>query len=540
MGPSFLSLPIARWPLGAWLLLAVALLWRALGLLRPLYLDEYATLEVLEQPFWQAISLLRWDTVHPGYFLLLYGWYGVAHNLAWLRLLSVLFDMATLVGLLQLGKRMYGSWLNVGVLVWIIHPLVLRFAIELRPYAALSCCTIWAMLASQAYLQDATEATLRYRRMGVIGWWCLLIFLHPVGIMTMVACMGAFLLDRIGNSISWQTAAKSSGLLLWQQFAPQLRRLAWIGLPVFGWFALLHWGFLLDHSGQRISWIPPLSMQLLRDISNTLAGVDGGVLLQANGWLPWDPYQWPQGGLGLLLLTAAGLMCWFASKQGRLWLVAAMLHAGLICGYSWLIQPIAWYRSLLPSLALLIGAWSCVPIGSTTALGFAALARLAVGYVCGLVWLLLAMVHWWSFADRAIDPSGAIAQHAQATLPTGGQIAVFPDYLYITVLPHLPARQSYQVVPLEKVAPPAGAVIVRLEQVPMLSESKLAQALLRLRQTAVGPYDFFVTLTDDDDRLLHYRNLLEQALQSIAQQFAPCQALAFPSARAAHLRCLVE
>ena len=78
------------------LLLAICL--RFIGLNKGLWLDEYYSIRWLSKgDFWQTTEALRNYNKPPLYFLLLYLWSQINHSEPFLRSLSILFDLGTVI-----------------------------------------------------------------------------------------------------------------------------------------------------------------------------------------------------------------------------------------------------------------------------------------------------------------------------------------------------------------------------------------------------------------------------------------------------------
>lgn len=140
--PALQYIPLA----GIWLLALVLRLWD-LGA-RSLWMDE-------AYEYWSAIPNLNTlrETVltsfqPPLYTFLLHFWLQVSDSPAWMRLLSVLFNLLALAAVLWLAQRHLGVWggAAAGLLVAVAPPEV-RYAQEAAEYALLGCLLAWGLLA---------------------------------------------------------------------------------------------------------------------------------------------------------------------------------------------------------------------------------------------------------------------------------------------------------------------------------------------------------------------------------------------------------
>ena len=118
------------------LLLAITI--RLLGLNKGLWLDEYFSLRWLEEGnLWSTTIALRNYNKPPLYFLLLYGWSQIHNSEAFLRLLSVIFDVGTVIIVVKWLKQ-YSKLSSILAGMYLATtPIMLRYAQEIRPYSLL-------------------------------------------------------------------------------------------------------------------------------------------------------------------------------------------------------------------------------------------------------------------------------------------------------------------------------------------------------------------------------------------------------------------
>jgi hypothetical protein len=316
--------------------LAAAALWLRLYRLDALsfWNDEVASVTYARLPpgeLWGA------DNHPPLYYLLLHYWQLWAGDDGWrLRLLSLLFSLATLPAVWLIGRRIGGPWLAIAATCVIAFGAFdLRYAQELRMYSLLCCAAAWALAGFGALLADPPRAAQR----ASAGDWALL------GLGTLVA-----LYTHTLALLLPMTATLLAVLLWWRR--PERRRLARNFILVYG-LVLLAWlpfvPELLRQSGlSSWQWIeaPDLS-----DIAY--------IQLQLAFGLPYITGPLPAAGLvGFLALTFLG---WRSlPSTWRLALpVLALLPPVTAILLSWLYRPVYLARPLIWTeipVAVLVGA----------------------------------------------------------------------------------------------------------------------------------------------------------------------------------------
>ena len=495
----------------SWLVFAAAVGLRLPSLLRPLYLDEFATLEVLGAPtFGDAMELLRNDTHHPLYFALLYFWAQVSDESIWLRTLSLIFDMGALawlyVGLRQVSSR---SAL-MAVALWGACPVALRFSTELRPYAPLACFAVAAwVLAHHSVRQPQVRRPLIL--LTVAAWLCL-VATHPVGILAIAAIVAALAIDMglaFGLRRGW--------VKLWRLTLP--------GVGAGGLFALFHWWFTYDPSGSRISWMPKLSGELIARILNYSFGTDGGA--------PWALLgtTWTSTHAAGIVIFVGLIFVGMVARNGRAWALAAFFDFLVVAAVSLVARPIFWYRSIVPALIYATGAG---------AVGLSRLSRWGVGTVVLLVTWQAAI--WLPRATRAIDPTALAGSAAVEQLGAQESVYVFPDWMYITVRPFLEPEQWAHILPCggdpnQPDAPLANGVAIArcsLDMIP--GPTGFAACLKQMRDRHAVLHDLYVFLDDDDDMYATSQNLRLTLIDTVQSTYGPCT-VEDPNTRIVHLAC---
>jgi hypothetical protein len=149
---------LTRPRLFALLILALALAIRLWDLTaRSLWLDEAVEYWVAASPLARQPDIVR-DVIQdpPLYSLLLHVWMEVSTGEAWLRLLSVLFGVGTVAGIMAIAYRLQGwasAWV-AGLMVSIL-PSAVRYAQEVGQYAPMLCFIAWSVVALLDFARDA-------------------------------------------------------------------------------------------------------------------------------------------------------------------------------------------------------------------------------------------------------------------------------------------------------------------------------------------------------------------------------------------------
>lgn len=447
------------------LAIGVGMALRTVGLHRGLWLDEYTTLLQLDpHDTLNTLARVRLDTHHPLYFLLLGLWSKVSTSLPWLRLLSVLIDLGTMLTLWFWLRRISprGALMAVGYMA--TAPLFVRFGLELRPSGLLTCTTALSMWATQAILEQRSPRRWSLWSLAVTA----LVATHPVGIM-FVPALAAWIVMQTKNA-HWR--ALTAALVA----------------PV-SMFALLHWVYQALPTLAAISWMPHISWELLGNTAQYLTGSP-----QAN--MP----QW------LRALAAAVLSVWFiallSNVRSRAWPMAlwGLTFVALVTAYSFFGTPIFWYRQLMPAVLCL---------GIFLALHTAALPegwRNAAG--TGAMVLLCALQTWQTIQSLGIpvEPSPEVGTVLHREWSPHSVALYYPDYLGASVRAEAEGIPSGKIYSLEDTAePPNGAftdnvfVAVRVDLGVAQAPDLLAKQLQRRLRQIPGAHDVQLMLVPSHD-----------------------------------------
>jgi len=154
----------------ALLVVLVALVVRVWDLTsRSLWLDEAVEYWTATSPLLHLPAFVRAIIQDPPlYSFLLHVWMIPTDHEAWMRLLSVVFGMGSVAGVMVLGYRL-GGWLpalGAGSLMAVI-PTAIHYSQEVGQYAPMQCLIVWSTVA----LLDVARAPSRgrYVRWGVVA-----------------------------------------------------------------------------------------------------------------------------------------------------------------------------------------------------------------------------------------------------------------------------------------------------------------------------------------------------------------------------------
>jgi mannosyltransferase len=393
--------------------LAAAALLRLLGLEKGYWLDEAFTLRVVvPSSLHDALRALVVEQSPPSYFLALRAWALAGDAEWWLRLFSALPAIAAL-GLVAFALERTRPTAGVLALVLMApHPMLLRYAQELRPYA-------W-LLAAQAVV---LVAAARLRDRPDDRRWCAVLagglivsgMVHFLGLLLVPAA--AILIGLASGT--WRslmarpvTGALAMGLLV----------------PAAAFVAQSHWS--LAAGGEW--WMPSPSLSL----ATRLATQVGSYWADPAVGLTDAPFPLAAAH-GLLL---AGLLVSAASGRSRValaWVAAAATVAVALALISLAIRPILVPRSLLLLLPLLAGA---------TSLQIASLRRPAfrrLGWASAVGLAMVGSLSWIAvFAWQPIEPWPQVARIVEAAWRPGDLVVVVPNYAARGVAANLSRRRT--------------------------------------------------------------------------------------------------
>ena len=368
-------------------IVAGALALRIMGLGREAWLDEAATLRVIERSTWQTwTAAFLADSQPPAYPLLLTLWAQLSSLQPWLRALSLVAGLASVVVAMRwaaLTSR--GAMLLAGLLL-ATSPIMLRYSVELRPYAFLLLATAWAGLAASR-IAAATGPADRQRTLSLGLALGLAVMTHFAGVLLVPAVVALMLATSLAvpsqprwqlalGRIPWRTVAAVLLLaiaVLALQRTPVVGASDWwmppltptlaastfgeafgLAVPgesgptafsVVGVFLFLA-GLFVAARASASQWLPPLAAALVYWLA--IAGIS----------LLWLPIWWPRilaPGLIPLAIAVSGAVAHLPRASWRLALTALIIGAGAVTTQRWVArearQPIEAWQAATVDLA---------------------------------------------------------------------------------------------------------------------------------------------------------------------------------------------
>jgi hypothetical protein len=425
--------PARQWLYAASLILTLGIVLRLLALGRAPWLDEYVTLLGVGEGVCQTWARLRGDTHHPLYFLLLGQWAAICPSLPFLRLLSLLFDVTSMAALMA-WLRPIEARASLGAgLFFATAPMLLRFGVELRPYALLTLGSVLSFWATTCVVR--TPASTR-PYVALAAAWLLLVATHPIAVMLIVPLAAWPVLQ------AWMGHRP----LRWGLFALAVMLPALL-------FGYLHFIWAQPHAAEAISWMPRMSWQVFtKNIAYLFIDRSFGVLpgLIVAQYLCW-------GALWAMFLRSARHAQWN--------LAAVAVSAGvllLVALYSCFAEPIFWYRALLPAMVGLIAHM--------------ALHVRCLGPGAHVAWLALCVVQaaaWCGHAASPVEP--AIGALLQKQFQPGDTVLYYPDFLRLYVRHCAPALSAEDVLALQAAPAKPGRTLAK-QTVYLITRSDLMLA----------------------------------------------------------------
>lgn len=205
---------------------------------RPFWMDEGFTFITVDRPFGSLVRLLTTDEANMSpYMLALYVWRLLGDDAATLRLLSVVFAVATVPVVATIADRTLGRPTAViaGFLV-ALHPMVVTYAQELRGYTL-------AMLAASVSMLAFLERVERPRWAASFVW----VAASAVGVYAHFF-VGLVLVAQLVSLL-----AHPKGRAVLRGMAGPLLAVVVLLLPLEV--------FVLGKGSSQIAWIPPLSWE---------------------------------------------------------------------------------------------------------------------------------------------------------------------------------------------------------------------------------------------------------------------------------------
>jgi mannosyltransferase len=302
-------------PMAALLLLAL----RQLGL-HSMWRDEVSSVVFAKGSLGELLTIVGRDRDEVGlanmatYYLLLHFWLAVGETEARIRLLSVLFGVASVVPVYFIARRL-GGWLAAALAagIFALIPYVIHYSQEARGYSL-------AMLIGGALTWLVLIGVERGRR----AWWPWLAY-------GLIAALGLY----VHFFLALVVAAHGLWLLATRQ-VPGWRGIAAGGIPLL--IAAAPIPLIIAEFGSEHAWIPPLTVPRFSIAMVKLAGS------------PW---------LLILLMTLLMVAAVLRRRDARVWLLVASVLVPIVVAVAVsLFKPTFIPRYMimvLPMLAALAG-----------------------------------------------------------------------------------------------------------------------------------------------------------------------------------------
>ena len=345
---------------------------------RSLWLDEAVEYWVATASLAQLPTTVR-DVIQdpPLYSFLLHLWMTVSEHEAWLRLLSVLFGMGSVLGAMVLGYRLQGraSALGAGLLMAVL-PAGIRYSQEVGQYAPMLCVVVWALVTLVGITRDPTRA--RFAR-----WVALAVIAAYTYYGTVIPVVVPFVSALAQAAIGRDRVRVRRGLVSLAAFVVAILPLLLYFLP-----HQLRRG-PTAHAFEAAAIAPP--GEALRDAGLSLQMTFS---FQFTGW----PCTSVAGWLPITLFAVLVVLAWRRQRSLTIWFLATwIVYAGL----GWLhLFPIGFRHSnILTAMIVPIAACSVGTLGK----GFSRMsATVALALLCVLCAVSLPNRTW---RDRAEGPS---------------------------------------------------------------------------------------------------------------------------------------
>ncbi len=383
-----------------------ALALRLLGLDKGLWFDEYNSLHAVFAE--DVLPVLRgYETSSPLYFLLLRLWSHWGTEEWFLRLLSVLLSVVTLLLLMRwVGRYSAPASVLAGLCVATL-PILLQYGQEIRPYGLLLVFTVLTFVAASRIIA-APAAWPGY--LTLAASLASAVATHMVGVF-LIASAGAFVICTPG---------------MWRRIAPMKAAVA-IGLPA-GVFLFLSLVFHTQaiHVAAPTWWVPPFTLASVKTdvwsllgVADLRAFVDGYVpATEVGRWIARVATFGPVAFVGVALFN---LSTW---RQAFPFFAAAIVYVAQVALCSMVVTPVFVARALLPALVPGL-AFVGLQIAGLSQPGWR-LATTAVLVLCACVFA----IQWCTYrAWRPIESWKTLVPTIEEELQDGSLILCYPEYI---------------------------------------------------------------------------------------------------------------
>ena len=306
-------------------ILGLALLVRLIGLNKGIWGDEYHSLKfTFKEGLFPTLLYLRDNDHPPLYFLLLKFWSQISNSEEFIRLLSLLFGMGTILVVMEWMKP-YSKLASILAGVYLVTtPMMLRYSQEIRGYSLLVFATALAFYFASR-LTAEPEKISGY--VGIAFSLTVAISTHLVGIMLILPICVFIILTGDKQKIRWGQAIQA------------------IAIPL-GVFSFFYFFYLKRVQKDEFWWIPPVSFQRLKTTLQSLF---------VSSWQGYWPDYIDHLMIFILFAFMAIILVFGKWRISFPFLVAGVIYWLEVIFYSIFKTPVLLDRTVLPSIVPLSG-----------------------------------------------------------------------------------------------------------------------------------------------------------------------------------------
>lgn len=377
-----------------------ALILRLLGLDKGIWLDEYFSFRWNEgDNLGSLIIKLRDYDKPPLYFTLLYLWTRISENEQFCRLLSIVFDVGTIIILMRWIKQYSSLGSILGGLYFSTLPIILRYSQEIRPYSLLILATALGFFFASCIVAKP-EKISGYGGVGLS--LTLAVSTHLVGVMLIVPITIFIVLMAGIHKAKFDWAKLILALTL-----PSL---------VF----ILFYLFYLTTLAKRVAewWMPSVSWTLLSTTAQYVLGLSN-VFFQSN----------INAIIVFIFFALLSISLIFGKwKNNYPFCLAALTFWLEVIIYSSIKTPIFFYRTILPGLIPFIGFLAL----QITSIEVKSIKKIAI-----LLLLILTFIftfNWITFqAYQPVEYDKQVANLIESEWQPKSLVFFYPGYVADTV-----------------------------------------------------------------------------------------------------------
>ncbi|MGA9111625.1 MAG: glycosyltransferase family 39 protein [Smithella sp.] len=318
-------------------ILCFGIILRLVGLNKGIWLDEYFTIDIItRQDFLEGMRSS--GNLHPPfYFILLKLWSQISTSEPFLRLLSVIFSIGTIILIMRWVKRYNPLASLLTGLLYSTLPILLRYSQEIR------CYQLVILLTVCAFIYASRIAASPHKLSGYIWisfYLCLASATHLIGVFLVIPVLLFIILSTDDKrNIPWRNL------------------IAAISLPCV--IFLLEYLFFFKHLPEKDSWwMANMSFTLIVYAAKEIAGVsclywDESQLFYKN--FPILAILYNVSIICLAMVALAGIIFFGNWRKSFPLFVAAVCYRLEMILYSTFIMPIFISRTILPGVVPLLG-----------------------------------------------------------------------------------------------------------------------------------------------------------------------------------------